>query len=989
MKPVLDPLRRDRQSIAFALCVTLSAHALANPDAGPPGQPVDARVARVRALLAGELELTVEPSTLFDVALEDEAAVRIAAERARLLLWADELRADAGPQLKGKPPPLTTPVTLAPDQLDAWRARAELDRARLAFYALPPERRAELLAQHAGRVTAARAADTEGERRVREAALEEERAREAARLAGSEAERLAAEELARLSALEGAIATARLGFEEQHKELLSRRDALLGWQRRAREARAAGGAEADATYDAVRAALRASRDELARELEALDGSPSALPQAAAPGELTPQLTEALRPRWAAASTALAAALQEERALHEERAAQLLEEINALNRERLGLLAELSRDKREAITGFSLTALEQAQAEARHLLLTLRAHAQVARGWLSDARRAGVTALTIWRVTAVVVPWALVTVAFVWLRRRTPALLALAENREAKADRARRLTRPGVRRRSLAFLRNTHRPLEGLLFLGVLVWLIPPSARGLVEVQLLTVIATLSLVGAFVVDAVNALAAGAAGQAGVTSAQGVLRLRSLRLVGRVVVGFTLALVICSRLVGEGTVFSWVLVACFLAAVPLFLVLVKWWRAAVFERLERRQRKSRLQSWVLANREGWKSFLAAMVGAVHLFATGALKLARIWVSGFALTRRGLAWLYKREIDRLAEEAPRSRATPLSPQLFEKLSPERPSQGWISGPADEPLEALRARLGRGGVVALVSPNGGGKSSVLRRLLAGVEGAITVPCAGTTHAGELKERLGEASPPLVVLDDAEALIKPLQGGLAQFDEVLALARGSAGKTLWVFSLDDVLWPFLRRARDSRPLFDEVLTLEPWNDEEIGALLRARSAEAGIDPVFDDLLEQLPAAADELDRLDALAERRAGYFRMTWDYARGNPAMALEAWRASLVQGPAGEVRVRPLVAPDTAVLERLPDQALFVLRAVLQLSPALEPELAAATRLPLLQVKNALRIGQAQGYYVEEPAGVRVASPWLRSVMVHLERRHLLVSP
>jgi hypothetical protein len=979
-----------------ALCVAWSANARAGADGGSAdaGQlAADPRTAQVRALLAGELALAVNPAGLFDVPLGDEGAVRVEAERVRVMLWAEELRADAGPVQKGRrPAPAVTALNLGADELDAWQARAELDQARLAFYALPREQRASLLEQHTARAASARLAESEGERKVREAALEEEQAREAARLARSEAERLVAEELARVTALEGGIASARLGFDERRKELTGRRDVVLGWQRRAREARSAPGPEVDATWDALRRALLASRDDLERVLDELAGARSVLPEAAPDGlaEVAPDVsTEAVRARRQAAAGALAAAQKEERDLQEEQASQLVEEINALKRERLGLLGFLTDDKQAATTGFSVTALEQAQAEARHLFLTLRAHGQVARRWLGDTRRAGVTGLTVWRVIAVLVPWGLVTFAFIWGRRRSPALLALAESREAKADRARRLTRPGVRRRALAFLRNVHRPLEGLVFFGILVWLLPEGAVALLEVQLLSVVVSWSLVGAFVVDAINAFAAGDSLRALVDSAQGVLRLRSLRLVGRVVVGFSLALVLTSRLVGQGTVFSWMVVACYLAALPLFLVLVKWWRGPVFERLDRLHRKSRVQLWVLENRKGWKSFLAAMVGVVHLFALGTLKTARNWVSGFDLARRALAWLYKREIDRLAEEKPGKRATPLKAVTFDRLSPEQPSQSWVASPADERLEGLLKRAERGGVVALVGPRGAGKSALLRRLQARVDGAALIRCVSSAWLAEVQALVArpEGPPTLVLLDDADALIKPLQGGLQHFDKLVGLARGT--RTLWVFAIDGVLWPYLRRARDSRPLFDEVLELEAWSDDEIGLLLEARSAEAGIDPVFDDLLEKLPAAADEVDRLDALAAGRAGYFRMAWDYARGNPAMALEAWRASLVEGPLGEIRVRPLVAPETTVLEKLPDSSLFVLRAVLQLSPAGEGEVAAATRLPEVQVKSAFLVGQMQGYYVEEQGRVRVASPWLRSVMVHLERRHLLESP
>ncbi|MDP1828023.1 MAG: hypothetical protein Q8L48_32410 [Archangium sp.] len=955
----------------FGAFTALLLFGAAEPGPGADAGAGDRRAEQVLALIEGTLDVGVQPVSLFDVSPGDERAAEVERARLRLVLGSDA----------GRPPQTATFAA------DAWSARDQLDRARLAFYELSAAQRSALLETHARRQRGQDQRETEAER-----------AAAAARLELLEADRVAADELTRQAA---ALATARLSFEALRLELAARREVVVGWQRRLRTLRAdplTTADDIDATYDALRGPLKAARDALQLALDDADRRESILPPPLVDGgggQASPELAA----RRAAANQALRDAGEEERALREHHELELLEEINALNRERLSLLPLLSDSTREATTGFTLTALDQARTEVRHLLLTLRTHWQVIRRWAGDvSREGGVGGLAVWRLLEVLVPSALLTLGFVWWRRRSPGLLTLLESREVRAQRGRgrQRGRPSVdhpRRRALGFVRDVHRPLEELLFFAGLVWLLPDSARGLLEVRLLAVVIGWWLVASLVIDATNALATWEKGRVGATTPTGALRLRSLRLVGRVVVGFGLALVLCSRLVGEGTVFRWVLVACWLAVVPVFLLLVRWWREPVFLRLERLRRHTPLQAWVLQNRHGWKSFFAAMVAAVHLFLQGLLRRVSQWVSGFELARRAHAWLFRRELARLAEEKPARRGEALPEATFAALSPLQPSQKWIRCPADEHLDDLRARATRGGVVAVVGPSGQGKSSLLRRLATAIEGAVLVQArvllADDVEVQALSEPPeGGARPPLVLVDDLEVLIKPVRGGLAQFDQVISLARGASAHTLWVFAVDEVVWPFLQRACEGRPLFDEVLTLEPWSDEEIGALLEQRSAEAGIDPVFDDLLEGLPAAADEIDRLDALAARRAGYFRMTWDHARGNPAMALEAWRASLCQGATGEVRVRALTGPDSTALDALSDSALFVVRAVLQLTPAAVADLVAATRLSVVAVENTVRFGEAMGFFVTEQGRVRVASPWLRSVMVLLERRHLLVS-
>src|SRR5690606_38351457 len=137
-----------------------------------------------------------------------------------------------------------------------------------------------------------------------------------------------------------------------------------------------------------------------------------------------------------------------------------------------------------------------------------------------------------------------------------------------------------------------------------------------------------------------------------------------------------------------------------------------------------------------------------------------------------------------------------------------------------------------------------------------------------------------------------------------------------------------------------------------------------------------EDLLDKLPAGADEIDRQEALDAKRAGYQRMLWDHVGGNPGLALEAWRASLARDANGNVRVRSLQTPDFGALEALPDASLFVLRAVLQLAPAAVGPVAEATRLRPDEVLVDFRFGKSQGYFEEVDGRMRVAWPWLGAV-------------
>jgi hypothetical protein len=90
----------------------------------------------------------------------------------------------------------------------------------------------------------------------------------------------------------------------------------------------------------------------------------------------------------------------------------------------------------------------------------------------------------------------------------------------------------------------------------------------------------------------------------------------------------------------------------------------------------------------------------------------------------------------------------------------------------------------------------------------------------------------------------------------------------------------------------------------------------------------------------------------------------------------------------VRPLRAPPAAELEALPDAGLFVLRAILMMAPASVSDVAEATRQSETVVRDAFGYGRTHGYLIEEAGRVSIGWEWLRSVMLLLERRHLVLS-
>lgn len=993
-------------------------------DAGDASTPDPTTVAllekthQVRALLADTLDVSVAPASLFEVEVDDGTAVALEAQRLAALLSEVDAVAHAR-EGKGKP---TTPKKPSVDAGDAstaiderlWRASVELDRARLVFYRLPPERRAALFTAHAERREAARAArgESDAARREREAHDARERALEAARQARTEVERLISEERAHLLDVEGRQAAFSAKLADQRKQLAAHREATLKWQRKARELRegaATEGQDVDATYVGLRTSLGATRENLAAELSASSLGEIPRPHAnvlvGLGAEVDTSAQEAERKKIEAEATRLE---KDAAALREERLAQLFQETNTLNQERVALLPFLSAPKREAITGFTQAGLEQASGEVRQLSLILRYHRYVATEWLRSLRqpRQGLDKAPA-RGALVLVEWLVAVALFFSWRRRVPHLIAALRRQAEERDATASLTKPSFIRRGLLFATQVRRPLEWLALVLVLGWLLPVEARELLEVQLVLVALTWSFIGGFIVNGLDSLASSGSLDRTDDSAPRGLRLRSLRLVGRTVVTVGLILVISSRLVGQGTIYRWVLSTSWFASIPLFFLLIRWWKPVVFARADLIRKPSAFERWILANKTGWRSFFAASLGGVYLFGYGVQRALRGWVGRFDVTRRAMAYLFRRELDKLGASDSDLALGPLSEAASATLGPEVASAQWIATAVDQQLDALveRIRARRGGLVLLVGERGMGKTSALRRLCSrvphlgildtsalGLDGLRAELAAGSRQdAGAALEAvaapLARAGVPAILLDNLHRFVQPVMGGMVVFDQLLALASRNCATTTWVFTLDHVVWQFLERARGARPLFDEVLRLTPWSEKDLVRLFVARTAEAQLSPRFEHLLETLPAGADETDRLEALDRREASYYRLIWDYAAGNPGVALHTWRSSLGVDIEGNTWVRVFQAPDTRDFERLPDATLFVLKAVLQLSPAAPAIIVRATMLRAAEVDNALRYALAKGYIEESDGLYRVTWTWLRVTTLFLQRRHLLV--
>lgn len=1007
-------------------------------DAGAP----DAEVARllllasrVRDLRTSTLELSIDPADLFTVPLSDPRQVLVEVRRLTAVVEAATTVADPGATADAGARATTKKrseiADAGPDAsidggadagptLDEqlWSAQVELDRERLAFLALPAAERTRLLDAHATRqkeleatAVAKKAADT----RLEAAAEARRNAEEQLRLAKSEAAKLVARERARLLGVKEQLAAFDSELLRDEDATAVRAEEVLAWRRRVAEhadKRSRGDAlpeDTDRLYAELVALLRGkARTGLAEALAGVnadsrvpDAGPDSLDAGGAlidrtdidrlRGEVEAQ-TRALRAREAAQRWSLASVF--------------LEEVESLNRDRLALYPFLSSERANDLTSFSAEGIAQGRAEICQVALILRHQLVAGRRWLSNLRGGGVGLAGVLASFSILKILALFGALFWWRRRAVAVFQGWTERvGEARKRSVRRRWR--WVERAVSVLRRVHRPAEWLLLAWLALRFAGPKVGGLLEAQLGWIVVGWSLGGVLVVNAVDALASEQLRPVAGEPASD-LRLRSLRLVGRVVVAVGLTLGLTAALVGKGTIYSWVLTTCWVAAVPVVLVLVAWWRETIYVRLEPRRKKSPFAQWVAEYRRGWPSFPLALVAAAFLMGHAIVRAARAYLGEFTVTRRVLAYWFRRGVTKQSRGRD-EQLEPLDPDTYAALDPERTEGLPLLPVAGDELDRILAGIttSSGGVLAVVGERGSGKSTLLQRVVDGRTDVVTVDCAPGGFAplraaiaralhldpdaaddaiGAKLDALGPRG--AIVVDNAQRLVHSKIGGLDELDALLALARASSTQATWLIGVGAVTWRFIERARGSRPLFDEVISVRPWSEERIAELLKQRSDLAELSPRFDRIAAESPSD-DEVERAEQIARAEANYYRLLWDYAGGNPAVALHFWRESLRVDPDGHHVVQLFSAPDTTDLERLPDPALFTLRAVLQLELASQPELVASTGLAPVQVGAALRHALFRGYIEEKRGRYRVGWTWYRAISGFLVRRHLIEDP
>jgi hypothetical protein len=247
-----------------------------------------------------------------------------------------------------------------------------------------------------------------------------------------------------------------------------------------------------------------------------------------------------------------------------------------------------------------------------------------------------------------------------------------------------------------------------------------------------------------------------------------------------------------------------------------------------------------------------------------------------------------------------------------------------------------------------------------------------------------QLVSRIEEGPARIVVIERAERLFLGTVNGYHALAELGPIVDATRHRLFWVVSMGGLAFRHLTAARKDLAFLRRQQLLTGWREREIQDLIDLRLATCGQTVDYSRLL-----ATDgrHEDRKARDRHGRAAYVNLLWDYAGGNPKVALHYYLRSLEPAADGLLAVRPFVPPDEAELEAIDESALFILAAIGRHGSLTPREVARATDYSVGRVSGRLVRLQDLDVVVVTGGAYRITTEW-RSTVLRVLRRHNILT-
>ncbi|MCB0327600.1 MAG: hypothetical protein KDD52_08280 [Bdellovibrionales bacterium] len=248
-----------------------------------------------------------------------------------------------------------------------------------------------------------------------------------------------------------------------------------------------------------------------------------------------------------------------------------------------------------------------------------------------------------------------------------------------------------------------------------------------------------------------------------------------------------------------------------------------------------------------------------------------------------------------------------------------------------------------------------------------------------------QMIDALNQMEPTVFVLERIENAVLRKVGGFDAFSFLMNIML-KAKKHFWFCTINVHTWGFLQHAMTDMNCFSYVYHVKGLSEDHIKDMILKRNREFNLNFDFSQFSYK-EKSRWSYKSWDQKKREKDLYFRILWDFTKGNPREALFFWSSSL-QVSQQDAKVLLFDVPETSILDDISDQGLMLLSAIAEHNGLSKENLCFVLRIQEDVVERLLESLDVHGIVFENKRSqtLHLDSFWYRSVTHYLLRRNLL---
>ena len=200
-----------------------------------------------------------------------------------------------------------------------------------------------------------------------------------------------------------------------------------------------------------------------------------------------------------------------------------------------------------------------------------------------------------------------------------------------------------------------------------------------------------------------------------------------------------------------------------------------------------------------------------------------------------------------------------------------------------------------------------------------------------------------------VLLIDNAQNLFLGELGGFEGYRTFAELMNSGTDHLFWCVAINLRSWHYLRAVFGGMPLFRKAIEIHGFSETDIMNLVMARHRHSNTQLAYDDIIRATQSEDDFIG--EHQVEKQ--FFRLLWGQSNGNPRAALMLWTASLSPLGGNRLKVGLPKYPKIIFSKIWGDEALFVYAAIIRHENLTAREVISVTNLTENIVNNALDTG------------------------------------